>query len=196
MIKGINLIGFLLAGFILFSCNPDYSYPPVNNQTSLNDTSLTTNIYYRWLELESVKLSNVEIINDLNKQINLSDITKDGPQLAFFLSEGSCFECVSKQIDFISSYLSDSLSFPIVVISTSQNLRSVYALLREKGLDLPYYSSNFQNIGFDRNLHPGPLFFVLDTALRCKFIYEPNIQLQNITHKYLNKVNNMFFSNQ
>lgn len=190
------LIVIILAGLNLISCGPENTSQLPRIQDRALDTLLISGIYTKRIDLETTFIADVLLSNQLNQETRLSELVSKGPKLVFFFSEVSCFECVSQQIGFISKVISDSADLPIVIVNTSQNLRSAYAVLIEKGLDLPYYSTNFQNLGFDRHKHPGPLFFIVDTDFRCKFSYEPIIHLQNITYQYLSRVKKIFFSPQ
>ena len=87
----------------------------------------------------------------------------------------------------------DSIKVPISIITTSLNFRSGYAAMLEKGLDFPFYGTKFENIGFDYYQHPGPLYFILDKELICKYSYEPLIHSSELTAHYLSKVIELFY---
>ena len=183
-----------LAIVLVTACNSLNSREPGYASNHAIDTLLIHNVLFNRLDIEYKPIIDVDIINQTGDKSRISDQGSCEPTLVLFFSELSCFECVSKQITYLSSFLKNESGVKVIIINTSEDLRSAYAILKQNDVDIAYYSTHFQNIGFDRNQHPGPLFFILDHDFCFKYSYEPLIQINEFTNKYLMNVNEKFFS--
>ncbi|MEA1875240.1 MAG: hypothetical protein U9N86_00100 [Bacteroidota bacterium] len=191
MNKGTLVIFALL---LFSSCSPTSSENTTDGNPYSIDTQLIEQIYLQQFGLENKKIANVPLTSETNEIKSWSEIVKNGSIMVFFISEISCFDCVVKQIRYIAAYLSNNNKLPIVLISSSESIRSVYSVLVKYGLELPIYTTKYKDLGFERELHPGPLFFIIGDKLTTRFYYEPLINNELITRNYLSRAKEIYFS--
>ena len=177
----------VLLTLLTYSCLKNKNTFDSNSPQISIDTLLISGIYSDYFDIEMTRLIDCPMFIGMNDSIKLSTIVKDGSKMVLFITEASCFECISKQLEYIEKSLVRIPQLPFIIISSTPNTRDVYGKMLEFGLDFSIYSSNFTNFGLDPLRHSGPLFFILDQSLLCKFSFSPLIHSEDLTLNYLSK---------
>lgn len=185
---------FIIICFQFFiSCNNQHDNQIVTQPSVESiDTTFISEIYYSYFDIEETSLSDVILYDENDNTIMLSELVNNKPVIILYVTESSCFDCVSKQLEYYKNFTGDS-TLPLILISSSDSLRGIYSMLLQKGLDLRLYSSRYSNFGIIDERHPGPFFFVLDKSLMCKFCFEPAINSMDLTSTYFVKARAKFF---
>lgn len=138
--------------------------------------------------------SNIELLNEHNEVVKLSNIINGDKILIYRFNEFSCAPCVYEQIAEFQNCRA-TLPVSIIFIASYKNSRDLYINKRVNSIDVPIYNlplGSFKNELENFNL---PYVFVLDKCFNVSSLFIPDKNLPSLTKKYIENLNNIILSN-